>query len=47
MMLIVQSRAYMKRKAMISEAGIVTAMISEVRRLRRKKSVVRMTKRPP
>ena len=47
MMLIVQPMIYMKIKAIISEQGIVRAMISEVRKERRKMRVVKTTKRPP
>jgi len=47
MMLIVQPIRNMKTNAMISEKGMESAMTSEVRKLRRKKRVVRITKRPP
>ncbi len=47
MMLIVQPMANMNMNAMISENGIVSAITSDVRMLRRKKSVVRITNMPP
>ena len=47
MMLIVQPIRNMKTNAMISEKGMESAMTSEVRKLRRKKRVVRITKSPP
>ena len=37
----------MNTDAMMSEKGIVSAMTSDVRAERRKKSVTRTTKRPP
>ena len=47
MRLMVQPIRNMNTKAIISEKGIVSEITSEVRRLRRKNSVVSTTNRPP